>query len=1071
VTEAIVRDLAIAAAVVTVYAALLVAAAEWAERREARGRSVPTNRFVYSLALGVYATTWTFYGSVGFAARTGLLFLTVYLGPTLCAAGWWWVVRKLVRLKNAHRVTSIPDVLALRFENSQGVALLATAVLVVGLIPYVALQLKTMIVTLGLVAGGGRFAYPASGRQLGPPLLFFLLLFTIAFGLRRIRPTERHPGMMLALAIESVVKLVAFLAAGAFVVWGLFDGPADVFRSAAVPSVNAPGLLGSNGVGSWLAHLVVSGVAVLLLPRQFHVAVVENADEDHVRTAMWLFPAYLLVINLFVLPVALGALALRGSGDAADTFVLSLPLEAGFPVLSWLVFLGGFSAGTGMVIVETTALATMLSHHVVLPAADAFRPLGGLRRHVRTIRWVAAGALLLAAFAYERLFGLGYDLASIGLTSFAAVLQLAPALLGGLFWKGASRTGALASIAAGFGVWLYTLVVPVLARAGWLPGSLLTQGPFGIESLVPEGLFDLHTDRVTHAVVWSLVVNAGVFVFGSLLSPPRRPERARADRLLDVLGRPPMEERPATPGIQPGLRAKRARAVALFETYHSYEEAVALADASLAAVGGGSAEELQALEVAAFEAEVERSLAASIGAAAAHAAVRRAGLVTPEEERAITAAYGEMLAGLHLSPEELLRKIDYHRERERLLSRDAADQQFLAGVSSLLASSLDLDATAQNAVRLPVPHLARSAVLVLREDGGPRTWIAHVDRELEAAARAALAEEGLREPASVARALRTGRAVTVAPPDPAWPAAWRDAPEPSLELTLPLAGVGEPLGTLTLFAAGESRLGTPDGRALADELGRRLAIAIDNARLYASAEAAVRARDDFLAIASHELKTPLTPLRIQIQTIERLVRRGELEALPPDKLAKLVGGAEGQIVRIVGLIDKLLDLTRIRAKRFRIDVAPMDLAATVRSVIEQHAAEIRDAGCRMTVVAEAPVHGMWDRLRMEQVVANLVTNAAKYAPGSRVDVRVEGDAASARIEVRDEGPGIPLEAQERLFRPFERARPMEASGLGLGLFIVRQIVEAHGGTVALRSELGRGTTFLVELPCRTPSQA
>lgn len=1068
------RDVVIAAAVVTAYAALLVVAAEWAERREARNRPVAANRLVYALALGVYATTWTFYGSVGFAARTGLLFLTVYLGPTLCAAAWWWVVRKLVRLKNAHRVTSLPDVLALRYEKSQAVALLASAVLVVGLIPYVALQLKTMIATLSLLAGDGRFTYPASGLQLGPPLLVFLLLFTIAFGLRRVRPAERHPGMMFALAVESAVKLVAFLAAGVFVVWGLFDGPADLFRAAAAPSAGAPPLLGEHGVGTWLAHLLLSALAVLLLPRQFHVAVVENADEDHVRTAMWLFPAYLLLINVFVLPVALGALALRGSASAADTFVLALPLEAGAPVLSWLVFLGGFSAGTGMVIVETTALATILSNHVVLPAADVLRSLGGVRRHVREVRWVAAAVLLVAAFAYERTVGPEYDLASIGLVSFAAVLQLAPALLGGLFWKGASRTGALAGIGAGFALWLYTLVIPVLARAGWLPATLPAGGPFGLEVLAPEGLFHLHTDPVTHAVIWTLIANVSAFVAGSLRWPSQRPERARADRLLAVLRR--AAAAPPEPGaaVPVSLQAKRARAVALFEAYQPHETAVALADLCLSELQGAAGDALPALQVAAFEASVERTLASSIGSAAAHAAVRRAELVTAEEARAISVAYGEILAGLHLSPEELLRKIDYHRERERLLSRDAADQQFLAGVSSLLSSSLDLGATARNAVCLPVPHLADAALLALREEGALRTWFHHVDPERERAGREALERAPLREPGSAARALRTGRVATSRPLDPEWPAELRAAAPPgAFEATFPLAAGGEPLGTLTLFARAESRLESPGGLALAEELARRLAIAIDNARLYASAEQAIRARDDFLAIASHELKTPLTPLRIQIQALERLVRRGDLEDVPREKLVKLVGSADLQIVRIVALIDKLLDLTRIRAKRLRLDVAPMDLAAAVRSIVEQHTAQIREAGGQVEVEAGAPVHGTWDRVRLEQVVANLLTNAAKYAPGARVVVRVEGDAraACARVAVRDEGPGIPSADQRRLFRPFERARTGAASGLGLGLFIVREIVEAHGGAVRLESAPGQGTTFVVELPYRPPARA
>src|SRR5512133_3393318 len=533
-------ELVLPVLVVSAYVALLVAVAAWAERREAAGRSVAANRVVYSLSLGVFATTWSFYGSVGFAARNGLLFLTVYLGPTLCAALWWWVLRKLVRIKAVHGVTSLADLLALRFGKSNAVALVATLVLVVGLVPYIAVQLKTMIVTLVLVAGdGARLAYPASGARIGVPLVAFMLLFTIVFGLRRVRPTERHPGLVVALAVECVVKLVAFLAAGAFVVYGLFDGPADVFAAARLPGVRAPALLGDLNLGAWLAHLFVSGAAVLLLPRQFHVAVVENADEDHIRTAQWLFPAYLLLLDLFVLPLALGALALRVSPEVADTFVLTLPLDAGVPVLPWLVFLGGFSAGTGMVIVETTALATMISNHVVVPAAGAFAPLGFLRRHLLPARWSAALLVLLAAFAFERAFGPSNDLAAMGLISFVAVLQLGPALLGGVFWRGASRTGALAGLLAGFATWIYTLVVPVLARGGWLPAALLTDGPFGVEALVPEGLFDVHADPVTHAVVWTLIANVSAFVIGSLVSPPRAREAARVARLLDVLEHAP----------------------------------------------------------------------------------------------------------------------------------------------------------------------------------------------------------------------------------------------------------------------------------------------------------------------------------------------------------------------------------------------------------------------------------------------------------------------------------------------------------------------------------------------------
>ncbi|ACG74124.1 multi-sensor signal transduction histidine kinase [Anaeromyxobacter sp. K] len=1061
------REVALPALVVTAYVGALFAVAAWAERREARGRSVASNRLVYSLALGVYATTWTFYGSVGFAARRGLLFLTVYLGPTLCAAVWWWVVRKLVRIKDRYQVTSIPDVLALRYERSQGVALTATALLVVGLVPYIALQLKTMIATLGLVAGGGpSLAYPGAGKRLGLPLLAFLLGFTIIFGLRRARPSERHPGLVVALAVESLVKLAAFLAVGAWFVWGFRGGLADVFSTAPGGDA-APAFLGDTGVGTWLAHLLVSGMAALLLPRQFHVAVVENASEDHVRTAMWLFPAYLLLINVFVLPLALGAIAVSPP-DGADVFVLSLPLDTGHPALAWLVFLGGFSAGTGMVIVETTALATMLSNHVAIPAAEAFAPLRWLRRHVLQARWAAALIVLALAFGYERAFGQRFGLASTGLVSFTAVLQLAPALLGGLFWRGASKAGAMAGIVAGFAMWAYTLVVPVLARSGWLPESLLLQGPLGIEALAPEGLFDVHTDPVTHAVVWTLLANGLAFVVGSLLLPPGAEESARADRVVGALAAGPSGGAPLDAPALTTVEAKRRAAVELLSTYVPAAEAEEMAATCLERCGARPEQGLTALQVAELQAQVEVALAGAIGAAAAHAAVRRAGLVTPAEARAISTAYADILTALHVSPHELRRRVDYHRARERLLSRDAENQRFLAGVSALLAGSLDAEAIARTAVRLPVPHLADAVLLVLRQEGGPRVQLAHADPRREEEGRAALARPGsaLDRAASITRALETGRPVVSRPAAQAgWPDALRAALPGQVELTLPLAGVGEPLGTLSLFGDREDRLATPEALALAEELARRLAIALDNARLYGEAERAVRARDEFLAIASHELKGPLGPLQLRIAMLERLIARGELRAMPHEKLVQIFGGARGQVHRLASLVDDLLDVTRLSTKRFRLDVAPMDLAAAVREVVEQHAGEAAAAGVALRVDAPPSVLGAWDRRRIDQVLENLVGNALKYAPGAPVDVRVEADAGSARIRVHDEGPGIPAADQERVFGAFERACPHRGvGGLGVGLYVVREIVRAHGGSVSLESEPGHGTTFTVTLP-------
>jgi len=1069
-----VNDLALPLLVVTVYVAALVAAAMWSERQEARGRRIASNRLVYSLSLAVYATSWTFYGSIGFAARNGLLFLTVYLGPTLCAIAWWWLLRGLVRLKESHRILGLADLLSLRYARSQRVALLVTTVVLVGLVPYLALQLKTMIATLAIVAGD-TLSYPEADRRVGPPLVLLMLAFTIAFGLRRLRPTERHPGLVFALAIECGVKLVAFVAAGAFVTWRLFHGPGDIFRRAALPGSPAPELLGGQGIITWLSHLLLSGVAVVLLPRQFHVEVVECADEDHVRTASWVFPLYLLAINLFVLPVALAGLLLGHPASAADTFLLRLPLEAGRPLLSWLVFLGGFSAGIGMVVVETTALATMFSNHVVVPAAERFSPLGGLRRRILVVRWCAAALLLSAAYGYERLFGQGYTLSSLGFISFAAVLQLAPPILGGL-WSGASRTGAMAGLGAGLLAWLYTLVVPVMAHSGWLPASLMTEGPFGLQTLRPEGLFDLHLDPVSNAVLWSLLANAAAFLGGSLLFPPRSEEIGRAGQLRGAFVGADV---PVTISAPPLVRAaeKRDRAAALLTRYHGAEDGLRLADACLAKVTSEPAGMLSALQLAELQAEVETTLAAAIGTPGAHAAVQRDPLVTAQESKDVSAAYAEILASLNVSPAELRRKIDYHRERERLLARDVGHQRFLSGVSGLLAASLDLEATGRTAVHLPVPFLADAALLWLDSAYGqpPRAWYAHVDAAVESAGAAAVE----RLAGSLAAAEHIGRAVArrlpviVRPPVPrTWPPALAAHLPTGGEVTLPLAAARGVLGTLSLFVEPGTPLRPADDLDLAEELSRRLALAIDNAQLYQQAELAIRTRDEFLAVASHELKTPLTPLRLKIQALQRLVARGDVGRLPQDKLAQLFGGAEGQVVRLVALVDDLLDVTRLTTNRLKLRPELVDLSALAREVLERHVGEALQAGCEVLLVAARPALGSWDRLRMEQVLTNLLTNAFKYAPGTAVRISVEADEVWARLVVEDEGPGIAPLDQERIFQAFERAvRYMEVSGFGLGLFIVRQIVEAHGGTVRLDSQVGHGSTFRIDLPRRPAAQA
>ncbi len=525
------------------YALALYAVAAWADRRAAAGRSVIGNAWVYALSMAVYCSAWTYFGSVGRAAGSGIWFLPIYLGPTLAMVLAWGVLRKMVRIARTQRITSIADFIASRYGKSRALAALVTTVALVGVVPYVALQLKAVAQGYALLTGA-----PAAGPGTAVIALVVALLlagFTIAFGTRHLDATERHEGLVAAIAAESVVKLLAFLAVGAFVTWGLFGGAGDIFaRALAVPELAK--LLHADpsrpfAYGPWFALLVLAGFSVLMLPRQFQVAVVENVDERHVRRASWAFPAYLLLINLFVLPIALGGLLVFGSGQAdPETFVLSLPLAGGAPALALLAFVGGLSAATGMVIVEAIAVSTMVSNDLVLPLLLRWRAFAA-RDQARTlllIRRAVILGLLLLGWLYFRVAGEAYALVSIGLISFAAVAQFAPALLGGLYWKGGTRDGALAGLAAGAALWAYTLMLPSIAKSGWIGDGFLREGPWGWAALKPEALFGLAgLDNLSHALFWSLLANAGLYVAVSLARPPRAAEAAQALRFVDVFER------------------------------------------------------------------------------------------------------------------------------------------------------------------------------------------------------------------------------------------------------------------------------------------------------------------------------------------------------------------------------------------------------------------------------------------------------------------------------------------------------------------------------------------------------
>ncbi len=526
------------------YLGILFAIAWYADRRADAGRSLISNPMVYALSLGVYCTTWTFYGSVGRAVASGIGFLPIYLGPTLLFALAGFVLLKMIRVAKANRITSIADFVASRYGKSQLLGGLVTVIAVIGVIPYIALQLKAVSNSFAILASYPEIIMPAMSGTI--PLFqdsalyvaMILAAFTILFGTRHLDATERHEGMVAAIAVESIVKLVAFLAVGIFVVWGIHDGVADIFAQAdAVPEI-ARRLVTADSpaaYGTWGTLIFLSLFAALLLPRQFQIAVVENVDVSHLSRAVWMFPLYLFLINLFVLPVALaGLLHFQGGGVNADTFVLTLPMAYQQESLALFVYIGGLSAATGMVIVETIALSTMVCNDLVMPLLLRLRVLGLAARSDLTglllgIRRWAIAIILGLGYLYFRVAGEAYALVSIGLISFAAVAQFAPVVIGGLYWKGGTRDGALAGLAAGFVLWAYTLLLPSFAKSGWLPDGFIAHGLFGIELLRPHHLFGLTgLDEITHSLVWSLLANLGFYIGVSLQRSPNVREARQA---------------------------------------------------------------------------------------------------------------------------------------------------------------------------------------------------------------------------------------------------------------------------------------------------------------------------------------------------------------------------------------------------------------------------------------------------------------------------------------------------------------------------------------------------------------
>ena len=1005
----------------------------WIGDRFVRARAPGQGRpLIYALSLAVYCTSWTFFGSVGLAATTGYDFIPVYLGPILLSAFGWPLILRIVRLAKSQNITSVADFLAARYGKSPGVAALVAAVAVAGTLPYMALQLKAIAVSIETLLGPSPTQGVAviAGIPIDTALLIALVLaaFAVLFGTRHVEATEHQNGLMLAIAAESLVKLAAFLAIGIFVVMSMLGGPLElVSRIRTNPELQLLFASGLNG-GVWLTVMFLSLVCIILLPRQFHVTVVENYSESEVRRAAWLFPLYLVLINLFVVPIAAaGLLLLAPRVVQPDMFVLALPLSVEAQWLAIIAFIGGISAATAMVIVDGVALAIMICNGFVVPWLVRRQIVDGalksdLAALLMLIRRVAIFViLLLAYFVYMALGGV-HQLAQIGLISFAAIAQLAPAFFGGLVWRRATARGAIAGIVAGFTVWAYTLLLPWIAEAGFVPLSLVNEGPFGIGLLKPQALLYLHFDRLTHGVLWSIFANIVAYVVVSLLRPPLPIERLQARVfVIDDLPRP---------ALAPGFRIWRttltvgdlqqtaARYLGDERADRSFRDYAASRNITLSP----SAEaDLGTLNF------VEHLLASAIGAASARIVItlliRRGNVADGAADRLLDDAS----EAIQYNRDLLQSAVDQVRHGLSVFNKDMQLVCWNRQFRELLAIPEDLG-------RFGVP----------------------LEQILRRVAEAGMLGEGnldQRIAQTYVRLTETRETFRIFPP--ANPAAGRPRPR-VIEIRtspMPQGGIVTTYSDVTERAAIADALEqhVRERTAKITEMNEELKVA------KAKADEANLDKTRFIAAASHDILQPLNAGRLYASTLVERRLGGDA--------AQLARNIDASLEAVEEIIRVLLDLSRLDAG----DLAPQIRSMSLAEVLDQLRVEFEPMALAKGLELRFAPTTLWvrsDRLLLRRVLQNLISNAVKYTRQGGVVVGCRRRGDEVLVQVSDTGPGIPAGKRALIFKEFHRLEETAANerGLGLGLSIVERICRVLGTRVSLASNPGRGSTFSVSLP-------
>jgi Na+/proline symporter/CheY-like chemotaxis protein/two-component sensor histidine kinase len=1002
------------------YVTLLFWIASIGDRRKelTTGRWRP---YIYALSLAIYCTSWTFFGSVGLASERGFEFLAIYIGPVLVFLFGYPLLRRVVRLAKAENITSIADFLAARYGKSFFVGTIATLIATIGVIPYIALQLKAISGTVSLMVEHYNGAPPSIDFFISDIALLvaiLLALFAILFGTRHADATEHQDGLILAVAVESIVKLVAFLAVGFAVIYLYFGGPADLIAKSRADAFVMSAFTYPTSLGTWLVMTSLSAFAIIMLPRQFYVTVVENRSESELKTATWLFPLYLLLINIFVVPVAYAGLLLLGSTTDADLYVLSLPLMHGQDMLALFVFIGGLSAATAMVIVASVALSIMVSNHLVMPLF--LRRIVGPDRHNRgdwgriilNVRRAAIFIVLMAAFLYYRGTTGNARLAAIGLISFAAIAQFAPAFLGGLIWRGANSRGAALGMSAGSLVWAYTLLLPSIAPAGM---PLVVNGPFGIEALRPQALFGVDAEPLNHGVLWSLAINTIFFVFGSLSRASQPLERIQAAIFVPRETSPmPSLRRFRTAVTVNELKDAISRYLGVERTERSFEslakregrEIVGSEQASAAVIR--FSEQLLASAVGTSSARLILSLLFQRNDTSAREAFRLlddASEALQQNRDLLQTALDQMEEGVTVFDRDF-RLTCWNRQFRSLF--DLPDEMGQVGVSlhhvlSFLASRGDIAPGSENEMLNRMTWFGEVWTMELRRSG----------RIIE---------------------LRTNPM-----PDGGLVATYTDITA-RVEADIALKRANETL---------EHRV--------VNRTAELVRVNEELAQAQMLAEEANLGKTRFLAAAGHDILQPLNAARLYCSSLaERPVDADTAES---------VANIESSLESVEAILGAVLDISRLDTGALKPAETAFRLDGLLRQIQNDFLPQAAAKGLELKVIPTSlAVHT--DRNLLRRLVQNLVSNAIKYTRGGKILIGVRRRGELVEIQVLDTGIGIDPSKLGTVFREFTRLKEgvREAQGLGLGLSIVDRIARVLQLEIRIFSMQGRGTRFSVLLP-------